>query len=87
MSAIVLLICNLAWWAVDVDMCYATKLPIDSKSKSYLKKHMKLERAINRIRRYQRRLGFQSDAHAEKGYNYALLSLLEYRLVFDNGSL
>ena len=28
---------------------------------------MKLERSINKIRRCQRRLGFQSDAHAEKG--------------------
>ena len=52
---------------VDLEMRYATRLPINSKRKSYLNKQMKLERSINKIRRHQRRLGFQSDAHAEKG--------------------
>ena len=53
--------------AIDLETRYATRLPIDGERKNYLKSQTKLERSINEIRRYQRRLGFQSDAHAEKG--------------------
>lgn len=51
----------------NVELCYATRKVINGKSKSSLTQDMEIERLINRMRRQQRRLGFQSDSHAEVG--------------------
>lgn len=49
------------------DVCLATRERFNAKSKSSLFKQVKMERLVNQTRRRQRRLGFQSDAHAEIG--------------------
>ena len=49
------------------DIRLSTRSFVNAKSKDSLGKQMKLERLVSQTRRRQRRLGFQSDAHAEVG--------------------
>ena len=54
-------------YANDVQYCNATRQPVSAKDRQNLKKQAKLERIVNKIRRRQRRMGFQSDSHAAMG--------------------
>ena len=47
------------------DVSLSTRGFVNAKSTISLGKQMKIERLLNQTRRRQRRLGFQSDAHAE----------------------
>ena len=51
--------------SVNKEVCLSTRDFVDAKSKSALNRQMKVERMVNQTRRRQRRLGLQSDAHAE----------------------
>lgn len=51
--------------SVNKEVCLSTRDFVNAKSKSALNRQMKVERMANQTRRRQRRLGFQSDAHAE----------------------
>ena len=50
---------------MNKDVCLSTRELIDAKSKSALSRQMKIERMVSQARRRRRRLGLQSDAHAE----------------------